>query len=53
MNLPNPMYVHSGELNVNARYSGKQTAWDKNVMYSMHIYDRNLDTKFPPLQGGL
>jgi aryl-phospho-beta-D-glucosidase BglC (GH1 family) len=52
MNLPNPAYVHSGAINANERYSGKQTAWDRNVMYSMHIYDHGLDTKSPPSQGG-
>ncbi|MCL2243805.1 MAG: glycoside hydrolase family 5 protein [Treponema sp.] len=41
MNLPNPEYVHSGELDVNARYSGKTASWDKNVMYSMHLYDHS------------
>jgi len=39
MNLPNPVYVHQGPLNNNDRYSAKITAWDKNIMYSMHLYD--------------
>ena len=39
MNLPNPTYVHNGPLNIEERYSGKTTAWNKNVMYSMHLYD--------------
>jgi aryl-phospho-beta-D-glucosidase BglC (GH1 family) len=52
MNLPNPNYVHSGTINTNTRYSGKQTAWDKNLMYSLHIYDRIMDTKSPPSPGG-
>jgi aryl-phospho-beta-D-glucosidase BglC (GH1 family) len=42
MNLPNPKYI----------LNGKQTVWDKNVMYSMHIYDHALDTKSPPSPGG-
>ena len=43
MNLPNPMYAHNGPLNTEEKYSGKTTAWNQNVMYSMHLYDR--DTK--------
>jgi len=43
MNLPNPMYVHNGQLNSEERYSGKITAWDKNVMYSMHLYDSSVN----------
>ena len=39
MNMPDPKYVHNGPLNPKERYSGKTTAWTKNVMYSMHLYD--------------
>jgi aryl-phospho-beta-D-glucosidase BglC (GH1 family) len=42
MNLPNPNYVHNGPLNTEERYSGKTAAWDKNVMYSMHLYDNSV-----------
>jgi len=41
MNLPDPMYVHAGPLDINERFSGKRTAWDKNIMYSMHLYDHS------------
>ncbi|MDR1836716.1 MAG: glycoside hydrolase family 5 protein [Treponema sp.] len=42
MNLPDPMYVYNGPLNTEEKYSGKTTAWDKNIMYSMHLYDNSL-----------
>jgi len=42
MNLPNPLYVHEGPLNIEEKYSGKKTAWEKNVMYSMHLYDNSI-----------
>ncbi|MCL2276741.1 MAG: cellulase family glycosylhydrolase [Treponema sp.] len=41
MNLPDPMYAHAGQIDINERFSGKRTAWDKNVMYSMHLYDHS------------
>jgi len=41
MNLPDPKYVHTGLLDINDRFSGKKTSWDKNVMYSMHLYDHS------------
>jgi len=41
MHLPDPMYVHTGPLDYNEHYSGKKNAWDRNVMYSMHLYDHS------------
>jgi len=52
MNLPEPGYVHNGPVNTSARFSGKTVPWDKNVMYSMHIYDSARDTRNPPASGG-
>jgi len=43
MHLPDPMYVHNGHLDINVRYSGKTVPWDKNLMYSMHVYDSSRD----------
>jgi len=42
MNLPNPLYAYNGAPDINVRYSGKKTSWNKNVMYSMHLYDKEL-----------
>ena len=52
MNMPDPKYVHNGPLNTSDRLSGKTVSWDKNVMYSMHIYDSARDTRNPPASGG-
>jgi len=59
MHLPDPKYAHNGPLDINDRFSGKTVPWDKNIMYSMHVYDhgRDFDSSVsqssPPARGSI